>query len=90
MASRAYTGGGQPLPLALIAQAVPRLTRHELAALTERLIEALDAMDLDADLEEDDPAGQCDEDGINTAHGGFWMHGNSYDGPGCWIGDGGL
>lgn len=51
MATRATTGGGQPLPTALLAQAVPMLTRHELAALTERLIDALDVMEPDPDLE---------------------------------------
>ena len=66
MASRAFQGDGQPLPIALLAQAVPMLTRHELAALTERLIDALDAIDGDPDLEDDDPSGQRDEDGINT------------------------
>lgn len=69
MASRAYQGGGQPLPIALLAQAVPMLTRHELAALTERLIDALDSLDPDSDLEEDDHCGQQDEDGFNT---GSW------------------
>jgi hypothetical protein len=66
------------------------LTRHELAALTERLIDALDAMEADPDLEEGDPAGQCDEDGNNTGYGNFMMHGNSFEGPGCYISDGGI
>lgn len=55
MASRAIRMGMAPaLPLNLIAQAVPMLTRHELAALTERLLEALDGIDGDPDLEPDD------------------------------------
>ena len=83
------TGGAQPLPTALLAQAIPMLTRHDLEALTERLIDVLDAMDGDCDTEDDDPSGQCDEDGINTGCGTFMMHGNSYEGPGCWIADGG-
>ncbi|WP_298190979.1 hypothetical protein [Novosphingobium sp.] len=33
----------------------------------EALIALLDAMGGDPDLEEDDPHGQCDEDGVNTA-----------------------
>ncbi len=89
MASRAQQGGGQPPPIALLAQAVPMLTRHELAALTERLIDALDRMTLDPDLEDDDPAGQCDEDGANCGSGNIVMHGTYYGGPGCYIGDGG-
>lgn len=47
-------------------QAIPMLSRHDLEALTERLIDRLDEVDGDADLEDDDPAGQCDEDEINT------------------------
>jgi hypothetical protein len=43
-----------PLPLALIAQAIPRLTRHELACLTERLIDQLDRIGDDPDDEDDD------------------------------------
>lgn len=35
------------------------------------------------DDEEDDPQGQCDEDGINTSHGGL----KCYAGPGCAISD---
>lgn len=72
---------------------MPTLTRHELVAFTEHLIDALDAMDPDADLEEDDPAGQTDKDGVDTGQHRprqFWMHGNSFEGPGCWIADGGL
>lgn len=45
------TGGGQPLPTALLAQAVPMLTRDELVALAERLIERLDMLEPDPDLE---------------------------------------
>lgn len=51
MASTAATGGGQPLPLTLIAQAVPRLSRHDLEALTECLIDRLDRLEPDPDVE---------------------------------------
>lgn len=52
MASRAIErGGAQALPLHLIAQAIPRLTRNELEAVTERLIEHLDTLDPDPDVE---------------------------------------
>lgn len=54
--------GRKALPLNLIAQAVPFLTRSELAALADRLIDALDSTEPDPDLEDDDPAGQYDED----------------------------
>lgn len=75
------------LPLALLAQAIPMLSRHELESLTERLIDRLDDMTPDPDLEEDDPCGQCDEDGINTHFQAFQMHGLNFDGPGCSISD---
>jgi len=75
------------LPLALLAQAIPMLSRHELESLTERLIDRLDQIDPDPDLEDDDPSGQCDEDGANCGSGNFAMHGTSYNGPGCYISD---
>jgi len=49
------TGGASALPLHLLAQAIPMLTRNELASLTERLIDRLDLIDGDPDSEEDDP-----------------------------------
>lgn len=70
MAELSRSGGGaSALPLNAIAQAIPRLTRHDLEALTERLIERLDELDGDCDLEEDDPCGVYDEDGQNTGFG---------------------
>lgn len=40
------------------------------------------------DTEEDDPSGQCDEDGVNTTpFAGYWVHGRNHDGPGCPISD---
>ena len=87
MASQPQLGGPSGLPLSLIAQAIPKLTRHELASLTERLIERLDEADGNPDDEDDDPVGQCDEDGINTGSGVFYQHGISRYGPGCPISD---
>lgn len=81
------TGGASALPLHLIAQAIPRLSRHDLAALAERLIERLDQQDGDPDLEDDDPSGQRDEDGVNTGNGALWEHGKNFAGPGCMISD---
>ncbi len=49
--SQQIRGGATALPLSLIGQAIPMLSKHELAALTERLIERLDALDGDPDLE---------------------------------------
>ena len=44
--------GRKALPLDLIAQAIPMLSRHELAALADRLIIAIDSADGDCDLED--------------------------------------
>ena len=44
-------GGATALPLALIGQTIRKLSRHELEALAERLIEHLDTLDGDPDLE---------------------------------------
>lgn len=64
--------GRKPLPLHLIAQAVPMLNRGELAALAERLIDALDSTEPDCDLEDDDPDTEHDgaeeEQGYACAH----------------------
>jgi len=81
------TGGASALSLALLAQAIPMLSRHELESLTERLIDRLDEITPDFDLEDDDPAGQCDEDGVNTGSRVVYMHGHRFDGPGCSISD---
>ena len=48
------TGRASALPLSLIAQAIPMLTRHDLEALTERLIDHLDQIDGDTDVEDGD------------------------------------
>lgn len=64
--------GRKALPLDLIAQAVPMLTRFELAAITERLIERLDELSGDPDLEDDDADAEHDgaeeEQGYACAH----------------------
>ena len=55
MATIAHPGRASALPLSLLAQAIPMLTRFELANLTERLIDRLDLIDGDTDAEDDDP-----------------------------------
>jgi len=88
MATRATnTAGPSGLPFNLLAQAIPMLSRPDLEALTERLIDHSDAIDGDPDLEDDDPAGQCDEDGVNTGDGLLWQHRRLLGGPGGVIGD---
>ena len=77
--------GAQPFPsLALIAQAIPHLTRDALEALAERLIDRLDEMDGDPDYEltgdEADGSNAEDEEGNN--HFGL-----ANAGPGCAISD---
>lgn len=61
--------------------------REEIAAAVEALVELLDTIDGDTDLEDDDPAGQRDEDGINTCGADYWTHGMIHEGPGCPISD---
>lgn len=55
---------GAALPLDLLAQSIPMLTRSDLEALTEHLIDALDRMDGDCDLEDGDDDDQCDDEGF--------------------------
>ena len=61
--------GRKALPIALIGQAIRKLTRHELEAVTERLIERLDELSGCEDMEDDDPAGtdldNGEDDGAN-------------------------
>lgn len=74
----------------VFARLLDRHSPGEIAQAIEVLIDLCDLLDGDPDLEaepdaeEDDPSGQCDEDGINTALGNviFWQ------GPGCPLGDG--
>ncbi len=65
--------GRKALPLDLIAQAVPMLTRFELAAITERLIERLDELDGDSDLEDSHDQEAIDEREPDSHGGaGYW------------------
>jgi len=79
MASQPNTGGPSGLPLSLIAQAIPRLSRHDLEALTERLIDHLDAFDGDPDFEEID----AEDSFVLSGH----ATGCGSTGPGCEICD---
>lgn len=63
------------------------IARAAIETAIEALIALLDALDGDPDLEDGDPCGQCDEDGINTGNGVFALHGMAFDGPGCPISD---
>lgn len=87
-----------PLDLRGIALGVPdvdmlqRLAIHSrktLETFVAAAIEALDLVDGDPDIEEDDPVGQADEDGVNTSTPG--QASRYYNpGPGCIISDEGL
>lgn len=68
-----------------IARVLGGFNREQLSSFIEVGIELLDAMDGDPDLEEDDPPGQCDEDGINTGCGQMGFE--HLTGPGCVISD---
>lgn len=71
------------LPLGLIGQAIPKLSRHDLEVLTERLIEYLDAQDGDPDLE---PSG--DEMDGSLGEDDFCEHSLSWKRePGCPLSD---
>lgn len=76
------TGSGDmPLPLSLIAQAIPRLSRHDLAALADRMIDHLDQMDGDPDQED---ATDLEDDWTFSAQATGYLAG-----PGCPIADAG-
>lgn len=62
------------LPIGLISQAIPKLTRHELEAVTERLIERLDEMDGDCDVEDSHDQEAIDEreEDYSDTGAGFW------------------
>ena len=57
---------GSHLPLFLIDQAIPKLSRHDLEHLTERLIDRLDEIDGDPDLELDDDRCAAADDGCGS------------------------
>lgn len=73
----AHRALSNPIPLP------SRLVRSAIEDQIEALIAVLDMLDGDPDHEDDDPAGQSDEDGINTGARTFWAHGVSHIGPGC-------
>ena len=68
------SGGATALPLALIAQAVPLLSRHELESLTERLIDRLDELQGDVDLEDSHDQEAIDEREEEPCYGDVGYH----------------
>jgi hypothetical protein len=69
-------------PAAPLMRLLARFDRPKVEAFAEISIALLDFIDGDPDAEEDDPTGQCDEDGINTNLYEQWGRG-----PGCAISD---
>lgn len=70
-------------PPAAVMRMLAQHSREQLEGFIEVALSLLDFADGDPDVEEDDPAGQCDEDGINTSFARA-----RHDGPGCLISDG--
>lgn len=83
VAVRIHLAQPSGLPLALIAQAIPKLSRHDLEDLTERLIDRLDEIDGDIDVEPngDERDGSLGEDDFNVQHGNWMAQ------PGCPLSD---
>lgn len=77
------TAGLRPLPLSLLSQAIPMLTRDELEDVIERLIDRLDCLDPDADIEAngDELDASAGEDDYLTGSEGAVCY------PGCPISD---
>lgn len=75
------SAGLRPLPLSLLSQSIPMLSRGELEDVIERLIDELDRRDDDADLEN---ACDLEDDFELSPHGaGF----GRMEGVGCCISD---
>lgn len=75
------TAGLRPLPLGLLSQSLPMLSRGELEDVVERLIDELDRRDGDYDLEPEHDACMAGDDGCAPTfrHGRmFW--GSNEDG----------
>lgn len=70
-----------------LLRALAATNRPALERMIAISIDILDALDPDPDLEEDDPAGQCDEDELNTGSPRNALHGRMLDGAGCVISD---
>ncbi len=78
---------GRGAPDADLLRKLAQSDRKLLESFINAAIDALDTVDGDPDLEEDDPSGQADEDGVNTAtpaEAGLYFRGY---GPGCELSD---
>jgi len=77
-------GGNEPNPELL--RRIAQTSRKTLERFVAAAIDALDTVDGDPDLEEDDPCGQIDEDGVNTVTPNQSFRWRD-TGPGCEISD---
>lgn len=75
------TAGLRPLPLGLLSQSIPLLSRGELEDVIERLIDELDRRDGDYDLEPEADACLAGDDGCSAiTHNGRTYWGSEEDG----------
>src|SRR3546814_12443258 len=70
-----------------LLRALAATNRPALERMIAISIDILDALDPDPDIEEDDPSGQADEDGINVAPPINTLNKRSLSGPGCILRD---
>jgi len=70
-----------------LLRALAATNRPALERMIAISIDILDALDPDPDIEEDDPSGQADEDGINVAAPINLLNKRSLAGAGCMLSD---
>lgn len=77
------THGLRPLPLSLLSQSLPMLSRHELEDVVERLIDELDRRDGDPDLEPEEDCCAAGDDGCGPVkQQGHVLWGSAWDDQG--------
>lgn len=87
MTSPALSSIVRGVPDVDLLRALAATNRKALENMIAISIDILDAIDPDPDMEDDDPAVQCDEDGINTCSSRNALHGRYLDGAGCILSD---
>lgn len=70
-----------------LLRALAATNRPALERMIAISIDILDALDPDPDLEDDDPAGQCDEDELNILPPRNVLNRRILDGAGCVLSD---
>ncbi|WP_137871472.1 hypothetical protein [Sphingopyxis sp. 2PD] len=87
MTSPALSSIARGVPDVDLLRALAATNRKALERMIAISIDILDALDPDPDLEEDDPCGQVDEDGINTVIPINLFNVRALNGPGCTLSD---